>query len=116
MIVVMKSGATREEIDGVLGEIERLGYRSHPIYGVERTVIGAIGDERGKARLQALESAPGVDSVVPILKPFKLASREIHPAGSIVEVRGVKIGGGSLTVMAGPCAVEGESQILEAAH
>src|SRR5260221_1031519 len=117
MIVVMKSGATREEIDGVIGEVERFGYKSHPIFGVERTVIGCIGDERGKARLQALESMAGVEAVVPILKPFKLASREIHPLGSVVHVAGgVTIGGSSPAVMAGPCSVESERQILQAAH
>jgi 3-deoxy-7-phosphoheptulonate synthase len=117
MIIVMKNGATREDIDGVIAEVERLGYRSHPIYGVERTVIGCIGDERGKARLQALESMPGVEAAVPILKPFKLASREIHPLGSVIDVGGgVKIGGPGLAVMAGPCSVESERQILESAH
>ncbi len=117
MIVVMKSGAVRAEIDGVISEVESLGYKSHPIYGVERTVIGCIGDERGKARLQALESMPGVEAVVPILKPFKLASREIHPLGSVVEIApGVRVGATGLAVMAGPCSVESESQILAAAR
>ncbi len=117
MIVVMKSGAAREQIEGVIAEVESLGYKSHPIYGVERTVIGCIGDERGKARLQALESMPGVEAVVPILKPFKLASREIHPLGSVIEVgRGVRVGGPELAVMAGPCSVESEAQILAAAR
>jgi len=117
MIVVMQAGASREAIDGVLAEIERLGYRPHPIYGVERTVIGCIGDERGKARLQALESMAGVEACVPILKPFKLASREVRKENSIVDVGlGVKIGGPRLSVMAGPCSVESETQILEAAR
>src|SRR5260221_10631845 len=87
MIVVMKSGATREEIDGVIGEVERFGYKSHPIFGVERTVIGCIGDERGKARLQALEAMPGVEACVPILKPFKLASREVRRENSASDIR-----------------------------
>src|SRR5258706_585129 len=67
MIVVMQAGASKAEIESVISEIERLGYRSHPIYGVERTVIGCIGDERGKTRLQALEAMPGVEACVPIL-------------------------------------------------
>ena len=113
----MKAGADRAEIDGVLAEIERLGYRPHPIYGVERTVIGAIGDERGKARLQALESMPGVEACVPILKPFKLASREVRKENSIIDVGlGVRVGGPRLAVMAGPCSVESEAQILETAR
>jgi 3-deoxy-7-phosphoheptulonate synthase len=117
MIVVMKAGASRAEIDGVLAEIERLGYRPHPIYGVERTVIGAIGDERGKARLQALESMPGVEACVPILKPFKLASREVRKENSVIDVGlGVSVGGPRLAVMAGPCSVESEAQILETAR
>ena len=113
----MKAGADRAEIDGVLAEIERLGYRPHPIFGVERTVIGAIGDERGKARLQALESMPGVEACVPILKPFKLASREVRKENSIIDVGlGVRVGGPRLAVMAGPCSVESEAQILETAR
>ncbi len=117
MIVVMQAGASKEAIDDVLAEIERLGYRPHPIYGVERTVIGCIGDERGKARLQALESMAGVEACVPILKPFKLASRQVRKENSVVDVGlGVQIGGPRLGVMAGPCSVESETQILEAAR
>ncbi|MGH7899047.1 MAG: 3-deoxy-7-phosphoheptulonate synthase [Candidatus Binatia bacterium] len=117
MIIVMKGGASKQQIAEVIAEIERLGYRSHPIYGVERTVIGAIGDERGKARLQALESMPGVEAAVPILKPFKLASREVKREDSVIDVGlGVKVGGPALAVMAGPCSVESEQQILDTAH
>jgi 3-deoxy-7-phosphoheptulonate synthase len=117
MIVVMKAGAAKANVDGVIAEIQRLGYRSHPIYGVERTVIGCIGDERGKTRLQALESMPGVEACVPILKPFKLASREVKKENSIVEIGlGVTIGAGRLAVMAGPCSVESEQQIMESAR
>lgn len=117
MIVVMRAGAAKAEIDGVIAEIERVGYRPHPIYGVERTVIGCIGDERGKARLQALESMPGVEACVPILKPFKLASREVHKENSVIDVGlGVTVGGVKLAVMAGPCSVESEAQILETAR
>jgi len=116
MIVVMKAGASSAEIGDVIGEVERLGYKPHPIYGVERTVIACIGDERGKTVLQALEAAPGVEAVVPILKPFKLASREVHGARSRVRIRdGVDVGGERLVVMAGPCSVESEKQILDTA-
>jgi 3-deoxy-7-phosphoheptulonate synthase len=117
MIVVMQAGAARAEIEAVIAEIERLGYRAHPIYGVERTVVGCIGDERGKARLAALESMGGVEACVPILKPFKLASREVRKETSVVDLgRGVQVGGPRLTVMAGPCSVESEAQILESAR
>jgi 3-deoxy-7-phosphoheptulonate synthase len=117
MILVMKAGASDREIANAITEIERLGYKPHPIYGVERTVIGAIGDERGKARLQALDSLPGVEAVVPILKPFKLASREVRREDSLIDLGGgVEVGGAKLVVMAGPCSVESESQILETAH
>jgi 3-deoxy-7-phosphoheptulonate synthase len=117
MIVVMNAGATPDEIGAVVREIEKLGFKSHPITGVERTVIGCIGDERGKVALQALESFPGVESVMPILKPFKLASREIHRESSAIPiVPGLEIGGPRLTVMAGPCSVESESQIVETAR
>jgi 3-deoxy-7-phosphoheptulonate synthase len=117
MIVVMHAGASKAEIEAVIFEIERLGYRSHPIFGVERTVIGCIGDERGKARLQALESMAGVEACVPILKPFKLASREVRKENSVVDVApGVSVGGPRIAVMAGPCAVESETQLLESAR
>jgi len=117
VIVVMKSGASPQQIDAVIAEIERLGYKPHPIVGVERTVIGCIGDERGKAVLQALESAAGVEAVMPILKPFKLASREVRAASSRVPVvPGLDVGGPKLAVMAGPCSVESEAQILATAH
>jgi len=117
MIIVMQAGAPKAEIDGVIAEIERLGYRPHPIYGVERTVIGCIGDERGKAALQALESMPGVEACVPILKPFKLASREVRKENSVVDVgAGVSVGGARLAVMAGPCSVESETQTFTVAE
>ncbi len=117
MIIVMHEGAARREIEDVMREIERLGYKAHPIYGVERTVIGAIGDERGKARLQMLETAPGVESVIPILKPYKLAGKELHKEKTLVQVSpAVVFGGKRIHVIAGPCSVEGLDQICETAH
>jgi 3-deoxy-7-phosphoheptulonate synthase len=117
MIIVMKKGASKQELAEVKKRIQALGYKPHVIHGETRNVVGAVGDERGKAVLQALESMPGVESVVPILKPYKLASREVKPEPSVVEIApGVTIGGDSLIVMAGPCAVESEEQILETAH
>ncbi len=115
MIIVMKGTATEEDLQRVIGTIEELGYQSHVIRGTQRSVIGAVGDERGKARLQSLEALPGVESVVPILQPFKLASREFKPIRTVVKVRDVEIGGDRAVVMAGPCSVESEDQILETA-
>ncbi len=116
MIIVMKQGAPKEQIEHVFDRIREMGYKVHPIYGVERTVIGAIGDERSKARLQVLESAPGVERVVPILKPFKLVGRELKTERTVIEINGVKTGGDSFVVIAGPCAVENREQIAEIAQ
>jgi 3-deoxy-7-phosphoheptulonate synthase len=115
MIVVMKAGATKDEITDVETKIKELGYTPHPIYGVERTIIGAVGDERGKARLQALSSLPGVENVVPILKPYKLASREGRPGKTVIRVGDVEIGRDTLVVIAGPCSVESREQLLKTA-
>ena len=83
MIIVMKEGATRKEIEHVFDRVRELGYKVHPIYGDQRTVVAAIGDERGKFRLKSLESLPGVESVIPILKPFKLVSTELKKSGPL---------------------------------
>ncbi|MBX7255694.1 MAG: 3-deoxy-7-phosphoheptulonate synthase [Candidatus Hydrogenedentes bacterium] len=115
MIIVM-STHNRAEVEDVIKKVEEFGYKAHVIEGVERTVIGAVGDERTKARLQSLESMPGVESVVPILKPYKLASRELKHEDSAIEVGPVTIGPGKFCVMAGPCSVETREQILETAH
>jgi 3-deoxy-7-phosphoheptulonate synthase len=113
----MQRGASKREIDEVEREIEAMGYKVHPIYGVERTVIGAIGDERGKMRLQQLETAPGVERVIPILKPYKLAGLELHKEKTLIEVApGVVFGGKRIPVIAGPCSVEDLDQICETAE
>lgn len=114
MIVVMKAGAESDESQAVVQEIKRLGYQSHPIYGVERTVIAAVGDERGKAALQALEAFAGVEKVVPILKPYKLASQIEHRERTVIDVQGVPIGGTEVVIMAGPCTVECYEQVYAA--
>ncbi|MEK6777472.1 MAG: 3-deoxy-7-phosphoheptulonate synthase [bacterium] len=116
MIIVMQAGATAEQLEHVIKKIEDLGYRPHVMHGVERNVIGAIGDERGKARLQTIENMAGVESVVPILKPYKLASLEVRKERTIIEVKGAGIGGKELMVIAGPCSVESEEQILASAR
>jgi 3-deoxy-7-phosphoheptulonate synthase len=116
MIIVMEPGATKEQIEHIFDRVREMGYTPHPIYGVERTVIGAIGDERGKAMLQALESAPGVERVMPILQPFKLAGLELKKERTTITVGHLRIGGDQFVVMAGPCSVETREQILETAH
>jgi 3-deoxy-7-phosphoheptulonate synthase len=114
MLVVMQCGASKREIHDVESEIKRMGYTPHPIYGVERS---AIGDERGKARLQALETAPGVERVIPILKPYKLAGLELRKQKSRVHVgRRVLFGGRRIPVIAGPCSVESTEQIVDTAR
>jgi 3-deoxy-7-phosphoheptulonate synthase len=115
MIIVMKSGAADAEIEEVCGRIRAMGYAAHTIRGQLRTVIGAIGDDRGKERLRSLESLESVESVTPILQPFKLASREVRSEPTLVHVDGVVIGGRRIVVMAGPCSVESRDQVLEVA-
>lgn len=117
MIIVMKAGAVKRDKEEVLKRIKELGYKPHVIHGTTRDVVGAIGDERGKLVLQTIESMPGVESVVPILQPYKLASKEVKREASVVRITDtVSIGGPEIIVMAGPCSVESESQIITTAH
>jgi 3-deoxy-7-phosphoheptulonate synthase len=115
MIIVMSSDATLEETEKVQDTIRKLGYAPHEIVGVERKVIGAVGDERGKDRLQSIETMGGVESVFPILKPYKLASREVKSTNSVIEADGVAIGGAAIAIIAGPCSVESKEQICTTA-
>jgi 3-deoxy-7-phosphoheptulonate synthase len=115
MIIVMAPDATPEEIEKVENTIRELGYTPHAIVGVERKVIGAVGDERGKDRLQSIETMGGVESVFPILKPYKLASREVKSTNSVIQVGGVSIGGPAIAIIAGPCSVESKEQICTTA-
>jgi 3-deoxy-7-phosphoheptulonate synthase len=115
MIIVMNSKATADDIRHVVDRIEELGLKAHPSQGVERTIIGVIGDER-LVKKEQLSLLPHVEEVIPILKPYKLASREFHPADTIVEVAGVPIGGPMLVVIAGPCSVETEAQLMATAN
>ena len=115
MIIVMKKNATEEQVNKVAAWIESMGYAAYPSRGVERTIIGAIGDDRGKAALKAAESLSGVERTMPILKPYKLASREAREEDTIIKVGNVTIGGGQFVVIAGPCAVESEEQMMESA-
>ncbi|MCX7816508.1 MAG: 3-deoxy-7-phosphoheptulonate synthase [Syntrophales bacterium] len=116
MVIVMKKNATEQQINTVIEWIESVGYRTHLSRGVERTIIGAIGDSRGQNHLTYLSIMPGVEKVMPILKPYKLASREFKEEDTIVRVRDIQIGGNRFTVIAGPCAVESEEQLMECAY
>jgi len=114
MIVVLKPGLTDGEIQSVIKRIEGFGLRAHVSVGKERTIIGAIGDERILID-QTLEAFPGVEQVLPILKPYKLVGREFQKEDSHIHVDGRIIGGNRVHVMAGPCSVETREQVLEAA-
>ena len=117
MIVVMESRATREQINDIVKKIQDAGLSSHISAGVERTIIGVVGDSHTKELLrQSLEASPAVEKVVLILQPFKLVSRDFRPHDSIIDVQGVRIGDGSVVVMAGPCSVESREQIVQTAH
>jgi 3-deoxy-7-phosphoheptulonate synthase len=111
MIIVMQSRATEEDVHHVIRRIEELGLKAHLSRGTERTIIGVIGDER-VVRRENFALLPRVEDVIPILKPYKLASREFRPTDTVVEVAGVPIGGKQLTVIAGPCSVESEEQLM----
>jgi 3-deoxy-7-phosphoheptulonate synthase len=115
MIIVLKPHPTPEQIRHVIERIEELGFTPHLSQGVQRTIIGVIGDEE-KLRVEPLEAIEGVEQVVPILKPFKLASREFHADDSQFDVKGVKVGRGHLMMIAGPCAIEGEAILNEIAE
>lgn len=116
MIIVMKKNATEAEIENVIGWVESIGYKAHPSRGVERTIIGAVGNERGKNELKSAEHLAGVEKAVPILKPYKLASREYRSEPTRVWAGGVEIGGPKFVVMAGPCSIESEEQLMESAY
>lgn len=117
MIIVLKPGISKTDERAVLSEIRKLGYTPHVMRGVARTVIGAIGDELTHANLETLTAQfpRAVESVMPIQKRYKLVSREAHPANSTIQVREHVIGGKKLHVMAGPCSVEDETQLLTTA-
>ena len=116
MMIVMKPGATQEEIDHVIARVRSVGARAHVSQGEEVTVIGAIGDREHVARLE-LDGAPGVSQVVPILKPYKLSSSQLrHGERSVFEIGGRRIGGEHFAMIAGPCTVESREQVLETAE
>ncbi|HHW49217.1 MAG TPA: 3-deoxy-7-phosphoheptulonate synthase [Clostridiaceae bacterium] len=114
MIVVMSKNATSEQIENVQKKLQDQGFKTHPIFGQVKTVIGAIGDKR-MLNSQTILMMPGVETIVPIMKPYKLAGRELKQTPTIVEIGDVKIGGEEIIVFAGPCAIENEEMFMETA-
>jgi 3-deoxy-7-phosphoheptulonate synthase len=116
MIIVLKTGIKEEEIQQVSDSVKQFGYEPRLIRGVERTVIACVGDERNHHTLESLIVLPQVESVTPVQKKFKLVSREYQPQDSVLDVCGLKIGGGTFHVVAGPCSVESRKQTMETAQ
>src|SRR6202795_2017590 len=118
MIINMNVNATEEQIDHVVKRIQECGFQAHLSRGEERAVIGVVGkSEKHRGELEALQAAPGVEEIIRITHPFKLASRNVRPEGSVIELgKGVSIGGTEVVVAAGPCAVESAEQIGEVAE
>src|SRR5664279_4171197 len=115
MMIVMRETATPEEVDAVMAKIERAGAHAHRSAGARVTAIGAVEQDANVAGL-GLEGQPGVDRVVPILKPYKLASAQItHGERTVIDIEGRKIGGDSFALIAGPCTVESRDQTLQTA-
>jgi len=115
MIVVMRRGSPPEAIQAVVERINELGFRAHLSAGVEQTIIGVIGDER-PVNESVFRMLDGVEKVVRILKPYKLASRDFHPLDTVVPINGVTVGGKRIVIMAGPCSVESREQLRETAQ
>lgn len=114
MIIIMRTNAAEEEIQSVEEKLRAMGLQPHPSRGIQRTVIGAIGDERDVDQ-EALEAIAGVERVVRVMKPYKFVSRESHESDSVIDVRGVPVGGRTVQVIAGPCSVETPEQMDAAA-
>jgi len=115
MIIVMKQDATVSEIGAVIAKVQEVGLHPHPIYGEMRTVVAVVGEERVVSP-EMFELMPGVEKTMPVLQPYKLASRESRPEPTVFRINGVSIGSKQLVMMAGPCSVESRSQLLETAH
>ncbi|MHB1295484.1 MAG: 3-deoxy-7-phosphoheptulonate synthase [Anaerolineae bacterium] len=115
MIVVMRSGAPPESVQAVVARVQELGYRAHLSAGQEHTIIGVIGDER-PVNESVFRTMDGVEKIVRILKPYKLAGRDFHPSDTVVPINGISVGASQIAIMAGPCAVESREQLLETAY
>jgi 3-deoxy-7-phosphoheptulonate synthase len=115
MIVEMKRGASAEETESVVGRAKTLGFDVQLNLGTDKTVLAVLGGNTGKLSTDVFAVLPGVEAVTRIMKPYKLASREFHAGDTLVSINGVEVGGKRIVVMAGPCAVETEEQLMEAA-
>ena len=114
MIIVLRPDATKEQIDHIIEKIKSLGLKLHTSKGTERTILGVIGDE-SVLEGQPLEVLPGVERVMPILKPYKLVSREFRKENTIIDIDGIKIGGKEIQIIAGPCSIETQELLFDAA-
>src|SRR5580704_11213979 len=114
VIVVMKKDAKGQDVSRLVEHVESLGLKAHVIVGTERTVVAVVGDDR-KTHKESLESCPGVAEVVPILAPYKVASLEVKSEPTVVRAGSLTVGGGTIGVIAGPCSVESEAQIMASA-
>ncbi|MFC1937154.1 3-deoxy-7-phosphoheptulonate synthase [Chloroflexota bacterium] len=115
MIVEMVTGASKEDVDSVVKKAESLGFKVQFNIGTDKTVLAILGSDTGKTPTEAFAAFPGVESITRIMKPYKLASREVKAEDSVVSINGIEIGGKRVVVMAGPCAVESEAQLMEVA-
>jgi 3-deoxy-7-phosphoheptulonate synthase len=115
MIVEMSKGATKDQVDHVVERAHSFGFDVQLNLGTEKTVVAILGSDTGKVQTDVFAVLPGVDSVTRVMKPYKLASREFHPRPSKINVSGVEVGGQRVVIMAGPCAVESEKQLMETA-
>jgi 3-deoxy-7-phosphoheptulonate synthase len=116
VIIIMKPGSSEAAINEVCRKVREFGFKTHVSRGEVRTIVGVLGDDRAKEQLLALQSHEGVEGVVRILQPFKLASREAHPEDTQLQVNGMTVGGRQVVVVAGPCSVESGPQLLEVAE
>jgi 3-deoxy-7-phosphoheptulonate synthase len=114
MIIIMKAGSNDQQIAAVENKLKGMGMGAHVSRGIERTIVGAIGDE-AKIDMEALEILPGVENVIRVMKPYKIVSRVSHPEDSVVDIKGVKLGGNQIQIIAGPCSVETQPQMDAAA-
>ena len=114
MIIVMSSGATEQQVEGVVNKIKEAGLDANISRGTERTVIGAIGDER-KLEQEYFEALPGVEQAMHIVKPYKIVGREWHKQDSVIDIKGIPLGGNQIQIIAGPCSVETPEQMAVAA-
>jgi 3-deoxy-7-phosphoheptulonate synthase len=116
MIVILKPHSTEQQIRDVIDEVAKLGYTPHPIHGALQTVVAAIGDERTHLTLESLDALPQVERVLRVQKRYKMVSRESAETDTIIDVDGIRVGGENFAVMAGPCSVESEEQLLATAR